>query len=55
MMSDSIDMEKVEAMYRRLRVEEWKNDRTGVYDDKKMVTLIENYLIKQAKKEVGEN
>lgn len=55
MMSDSIDMTKIETMYRVLRKNEWQNDRTGEFDDKKMVERIERYLIKKAKEEVGEN
>lgn len=55
MMSDSVDVTKVEKIYQTLRKAEWQNDRTGEFDDKKMVERIEKYLIKKAKEEVGEN
>lgn len=35
MMSDSVDLKKVEIMYQTLRKAEWQNDRTGEFDDKK--------------------
>ena len=54
MMSDSVDLKKVEVMYQTLRKAEWQNDRTGEFDDKKMVKLIERYLSKKAEEEVKE-
>ncbi len=55
MMSDSVDLKKVEIMYQTLRKAEWQNDRTGEFDDKKMVERIERYLFKKAEEEVEEN
>ncbi len=55
MMSDSVNMEKIEKLYQVLRKAEWQNDRTGEFDDKKMVERIEKYLFKKAKEEVDEN
>ena len=51
MMSESLDKQKIEKMYQTLRKAEWQNDRTGEYDDKKMVDRIERYLVKKAKEE----
>ena len=45
MMSDTVNKETVE----------WQNDRTGEFDEKKMVERIEKYLIKKAKEEVENN
>ena|GEM_PF-6582413 len=50
-MSESLDKQKIEKMYQTLRKAEWQNDRTGKYDDKKMVDHIERYLVKKAKEE----
>ena len=50
MMSESLDKQKIEKMYQTLRKAEWQNDRTGEYDDKKMVDRIERYLVKRRKK-----
>ena len=55
MMSDSVDLKKVEIMYQTLRKAEWQNDRTGELDDKKRVERIERYLFKKAKEEVEGN
>lgn len=55
MMSDSVDKEIVEAVYLKLRKAEYRNDRNGEYDDKKMVDAIVNYLVKIAKEEVKNN
>lgn len=54
-MGDSINMEKIEKLYQVLRNEEWRNDRTGAFDDKKMVERIERYLITKAREEVDGN
>ena len=55
MMSDTLDKETVENVYLKLRKTEYRNDRTGEYDDKKMVDVIVNYLTEIAKKEVKNN
>lgn len=55
MMSDIVDKETVEAMYLKLRKAEYKNDRTGELDDKKMVDAITNYFVKAAKEEAENN
>lgn len=54
-MSDTVNKETVETIYRVLRKAEWQNDRTGEFDEKKMVERIEKYLIKKAKEEVENN
>lgn len=55
MMSESVDRKKVENLYQILRRAEWQNDRTGEFDDRKMVERIEKYLLRKAKEEVNEN
>ena len=55
MMSDTVNKETVETIYRTLRKAEWQNDRTGEFDEKKMVERIEKYRIKKAKEEVENN
>lgn len=53
MMSESVDLKKVENLYQTLRKAEWQNDHTGEFDDKQMVDRITNYLVKKAKEEVN--
>ena len=47
-----IDPKKLNDMYTTLRRNELRNEKTGEYDDKKMVERIFNYLLKIAKEEV---
>lgn len=51
-MSETIDLKKLNDMYTSLRKDELRNEKTGEYDDKKMVDRIANYLLKVAKEEV---
>ena len=51
-MSETVDSKKLNTLYTILRKDELRNEKTGVYDDKKMVERIAKFLLKQAKEEV---
>lgn len=50
MMSDSVDLKKVEIMYQTLRKAEWQNDRTGEFDDKKWWNALNDTCLKRPRK-----
>lgn len=50
----SIDIDKLDDMYKEIYKIELKNDKTGKWDDREMVNGIFKFLMKRAKEEMEE-